>query len=259
VANTDARPRSGPEGFDYSSIPEGFYHEVMEKGNPIRRAWHLQKFERIIDFLPRSPDNSILDVGCFAGTFLSLLSERDFGAQMGVDIIQRQIDYANRRFATPFRSFRCIRNISELNSIERTFTCVTVIEVIEHLHDWEIRDLFRAVDARLEKNGLLVLSTPNYASHWPLLEILVNYLSEVSYEEQHVTKFNYFSCVSALRRLSPEIFQRFELVLRTTSHFLSPFLAAVSFDGAMKFSRLIPHRSWKNPFGCLLLLCFQKK
>ncbi|MEN6405245.1 MAG: hypothetical protein ABFC77_02115 [Thermoguttaceae bacterium] len=59
--------------FNYDAIPLGYYQQVVETGNPIRRAWHLQKFERVIECLPKTPGQSILDIGCFAGTFLSTL------------------------------------------------------------------------------------------------------------------------------------------------------------------------------------------
>ena len=195
--------------FNYDAIPVGYYQQVAETGNPIRRAWHLQKFDRVIDCLPKTPGQSILDIGCFAGTFLSLLPENAFQTQLGVDILEKQIAYANQRFGTPYRSFRYVRHIADLERIEQTFDCVTLIEVIEHLTETEICELFRQISARLKANGVLVLSTPNYTSLWPLLEIAVNRLSEVSYEEQHVTKFNYFTCISKMKRISRVLAEEF--------------------------------------------------
>lgn len=245
--------------FDYSSIPEGFYQQVLESGNPVRRAWHLQKFERVIECLPRGRDLSILNIGCFAGTFLSLLSEEHFGKQLGVDILEKQTQYATRRFGTPYRSFRYIRRISELIQVEETFDCVTLIEVIEHLQEEEIRELFSGISCKLKKGGCFIMSTPNYCSIWPLLELVVNRLSEVSYEEQHVTKFNYFTCLSKLGKIYPALGDDFDLVLKTTTHFLAPFCAALSLKGSMRLSRLFPHKVWKNPLGCLILLYFRKR
>jgi hypothetical protein len=62
--------------FDYEGIPAGYYDQIMREGNPIRRLWHVSKFERVLDYLPTTAAQSILDVGCFAGTFLSLLPPR---------------------------------------------------------------------------------------------------------------------------------------------------------------------------------------
>jgi len=250
--------REEPKSFDYDAIPVGYYQQVAEKGNPIRRAWHLQKFQRIIDCLPKTPGQSILDIGCFAGTFLSLLPEEIFGVQRGVDILERQIDYANERFGTPYRKFEYVKQVSDLARIHQTFDCITLIEVIEHLSREEIAELFRQISGKLKKGGTLILSTPNYASLWPLLEVAVNRLSDVSYEEQHVTKFNYFTCVSRMKQVAPALAEDFELAGRATTHFVAPFLAAFSLKGAMQLSRMLPHWAWKNPFGNLILLSFRK-
>ncbi len=244
--------------FNYDEIPIGYYQQIAENGNPIRRAWHLQKFQRIIDCLPKTPGQSILDIGCFAGTFLSLLPEDNFRVQLGVDILERQIDYANERFGTAYRKFQYVKQISDLARINQTFDCITLIEVIEHLSQEEIAELFRQISTKLKKNGRLILSTPNYASLWPLLEIAVNRLSDVSYEEQHVTKFNYFTCASRMKRISPALAENFELAGKATTHFLAPFLAAISLEGSMRLSQMLPHWAWKNPFGSLVLLSFRK-
>jgi len=245
--------------FNYNSIPVGYYQHVLETGNPIRRAWHLQKFERVIACLPKIPCQSILDIGCFAGTFLSMLPKEAFSTQLGVDVLEKQIAYAQRRFGTPYRSFRYLTQIADLSRIDQVFDCVTLMEVIEHLTAAEIEELFRQVGAKLKPNGVMVLSTPNYISLWPLLEILVNRLSDVSYEEQHVSKFNYFTCISKLKRLSSIISDDFEQVGKTTTHFMAPFLAAISLKGSMLASRLLPYLAWKNPFGNLILLSFKKR
>ena len=155
--------------FNYAGIPEGFYQQVLETGSPVRRAWHLQKFERVIDCLPRGPELSILDVGCFAGTFLSLLCQQDYGRQLGVDILEKQIQYATRRFATSYRSFRHIGDISDFGKIDQTFDCVTLIEVIEHLKEAEIRELFAQISRKLnqgERSSCLRPTTAACGRFW---------------------------------------------------------------------------------------------
>lgn len=240
--------------FDYSGIPTGYYDEVMRTGHPVRRAWHLQKFERVRECLPTTPGQSILDIGCFAGTFLSLLPEVPFAMQVGVDILPPQIEYANAHFGTAFRRFAAIRDVTEIQQLPETFDVVTIIEVIEHLQKEEIRKLFESVVTRTKPGARIVFSTPNYASAWPAVEWLVNRVSDVSYEEQHITKFNYFTLEKQLRHIAPALFDRFSVDFVTSTHFVSPFTAAVSLDFAMKMSRVVPHRKWHNPFGNLLLV-----
>ena len=57
----------------------------------------------------------------------------------------------------------------------------------------------------------------------------MNRLSDVSYEEQHITKFNFFTCIQTLKRIYPNLLQEFDLALKTTTHFAAPFMAAFSF------------------------------
>lgn len=250
---------SDTTSFNYSLIPVGFYHHVTEGGNPIRRAWHLQKFERVLDCLPKGPGLSILDVGCFAGTFLSRLPRERFSRQVGVDILPSQVAFANEHFRTEYREFFAVPTLRTLLEMEEQFDCITVIEVIEHLTDQEIRHLFQSLAARLRPGGKLVVSTPNYFSAWPVLEFLLNRLSDVTYEEQHLNKFRYFDVEKRLAQLYPRLGEEFRLYFKTTTHFCSPFLAWISLDFAAGVSRLLPHDRWRFPLGSLILLQLERK
>lgn len=245
--------------FDYEAIPAGYYDRVMREGNPIRRLWHVSKFERVLDYLPTDTEQSILDIGCFAGTFLSLLPKDRFSRQLGVDILPAQIDYANRTYGTAFRSFRHVPSITHLRTVDGSFDCVTLIEVIEHLQAAEIRDLFSELARLIRPGGRLVLTTPNYTSSWPVLELILNRLSDVSYEEQHITRFTYFNMARRLAELYPQFDAEFEVDLKTTTHFITPFLAGVSYEWARSLSRIVPHTSWRMPFGNLVLMVLTRR
>jgi SAM-dependent methyltransferase len=245
--------------YDYSGIPIGFYDAVLRGGNPVRRLWHLAKFERVLDCLPARGGGSLLDIGCFAGSFLSLVPESQFGRQVGVDILGAQVEFARARYGTGFREFRCLHDLSGLESVRETFDCITAIEVIEHLTAAEVHGLLREVSRKLPPGGRLVITTPNYASFWPVLEVLLNRLSEVRYEEQHITKFDYFRIERQLRALYPDFSREFSVEFKTTTHFLTPFLARLSFRAARFLSRLVPHQKWRLPFGNLVLLVARRK
>lgn len=254
----------GPTGsksakFNYDGIPVGYYDEILRGGNPIQRAWHAQKFERVIDCLPGKSGQSILDIGCFSGSFLSLLPVGWFSRQLGVDILGEQIRYAESKYGSDFRGFRLIPEIAKLRDLGERFDCVTSIEVIEHLEPEVVGELLGNAALLLKDGGKLILTTPNYASTWPLLELILNRVSEVSYEEQHITRFNYFTAISKLRRIYPEFDRDFAVEFQTTTHFLSPFLAGFSYTWSRRFSRLVPHSRWKLPFGNLLLIVMTRK
>jgi 2-polyprenyl-3-methyl-5-hydroxy-6-metoxy-1,4-benzoquinol methylase len=242
------------------AIPVGHYHKVLEQGQPVRRAWHLLKFTRVLESLPEGSGLSIIDVGCFAGSFLSLLPEERFGRQLGVDILPAQIEFAQAQFGTPFREFRPLPDLAAMERIDERFDCLTLIEVIEHLTPEEIRITFKALAKLLRPGGSAVISTPNYASTWPLLEMLLNRFSDVGYSEQHITRFTAFNMVRRLRELAPTVDEDFEVRFLTTSHLLSPFLAALTgVEGAQRISRLVPHRRWRVPFGNLVLLGLRRR
>lgn len=242
--------------FDYGGIPKGYYDQVLRQGNPVRRLWHVSKFERVLDYLPDRTGQSILDIGCFAGTFLSLCPEHRFSRQVGVDILPEQIAYAQAQYGTSFREFRHVPSIFELGSnVSEKFDCISLIEVIEHLTHDEIRALLDQIVDRLEPGGKLVLTTPNYASAWPLIEVILNRVSEVSYEEQHVTRFTFFDIERKLAEIYPDFWLYFNtLDFKTTTHFVTPFLAAFSYDVARGLSRVVPHEKWRSPLGNLVLM-----
>jgi 2-polyprenyl-3-methyl-5-hydroxy-6-metoxy-1,4-benzoquinol methylase len=240
---------------DHRGIPVGYYDQILREGNSIRRLWHLSKFEKVLECLPSLPAQSILDIGCFGGTFLSLVPKERFSRQVGVDVVPEQIAFAVERWATAYREFQAIESLSELLSMNESFDCITAIEVIEHLNAEEIRSLFEGIASRLRPGGKLVLTTPNYASAWPLVERIVNRVADVSYEQQHITKFTYWNFERKLQRIYPQLFRDFSAVdLKKTSHGLAPFLAAVSFDVAHQLSRMGARRRRGLPWGNIVLL-----
>lgn len=251
--------------FDYDSIPVGHYDAVLRTGRPSRRLWHLSKFERVLDSLEsletgRDPrERSILDIGCFAGSFLSMVGEERFGRQIGVDILPEQVAYANAHFGTDYRKFIHIDTVAGLGALEGSFDCVTLIEVIEHLNRVEIAELLEQIAGKVRKGGTLVLTTPNYASAWPAIELLLNRVSDVSYEEQHITKLTYFGIEKTLSEIYPRFADEFSVSAKTTTHFVTPFLAEISFRGARALSRMVPYRKWHLPFGNLVLLVLRRK
>ena len=222
--------------FDYESIPSGYYDVVLRDGNAIRRLWHMSKFERVLDYLPKQNGGALLDVGCFAGSFLSMVPRYRFDRQVGIDILAGQIDYAEHHHGCPFRKFHYAPQLSGLRNIGEPFDWITCIEVIEHLREHEVRSLFDRFTALLARGGRIVLTTPNYTSTWPLLEKVLNRVSDVSYEEQHICRFDFFRFQKQLARIVPNVWDDYELALKTTTHFLTPFLAAASYNVARGLS-----------------------
>ena len=243
--------------FDYDSIPTGYYDEVMENGSALRRFWHRQKFERVRMLLPDDAQ-SLLDIGCFAGTFLSLLPDTEFSRQVGVDILEKQVAYANHNYGEEFREFLFVEDLEELPSLIDPVDCVSLIEVIEHLHPPEIEQMLEVIWEVLEPGGRLVLTTPNYLSIWPFLEFAINHLSDVTYEEQHFTKFTYPTIESQITDIWAAFPDRVEVHRETNAHFVNPVVAPDTQGPALRASVGFHNRVESFPLGSLIVLAIEK-
>ena len=74
----------------------------------------------------------------------------------------------------------------------------------------------------LNKNGTLVITTPNYRSLWPIIEWFVNKLGKVDYEEQHINKMHRKS----LRRLLQNA--GFTVTEEKAFFIIAPFISPLS-------------------------------
>lgn len=247
--------------FDYSKIPSGFYDEVLEGPLGMRRFWHFHKFESVVRYIPdhlKGKDKAILDIGCFAGSFLGMMDEQLFGYQLGVDILQEQISFASKKYGNNFRKFKQYNGELELGSeFQHKFHVITLIEVIEHLTPSQILNLLMHIEELLHPEGRLILTTPNYMSAWPVIEILLNLVSDVKYEEQHITKFTFSNIDEKIKRIFPDL--PLQLDQKTTTHFFTPYIALLNYKLALDVSQQIPSSQWNNQFGNLILTSWKKK
>jgi 2-polyprenyl-3-methyl-5-hydroxy-6-metoxy-1,4-benzoquinol methylase len=163
-------------------IPAGFYDEIHQRKAGVRFFWHDLKFRAVAAHLQGA--GRVLDIGCGPGTFIG--NYLDGVDCLGVDFSAPQIDYANRRYATARHRF----STQALSSLDERFDAITMIEVIEHLPPPQAHRLLVEARGLLSGQGRLVVTTPNYRSLWPLIEWGVNRVSRVTYEQQHVNKYD---------------------------------------------------------------------
>src|SRR5260221_6480514 len=182
--------------YSYDSIPVGFYDQVFQRNRGIQCKWHHHKFRRIVKEIGGVSKH--LDFGCGPGTLVHLLPPGV--SAVGVGIADPQIAYAEKNYASPEKQFIRIDS-SRLPFPDEPFDSISCVEVVEHLELKLTREILTEFIRVLRPGGKLILTTPNYGSLWPLLEVMVNRLSDVSYEEQHITKFKRTS----LRALLEEV------------------------------------------------------
>lgn len=204
--------------YDYDSISPGYYDEVFHRRRGVQSKWHALKF-RLVGQCLGDEYSHHLDIGCGPGTFVGTLPA-DLRST-GTDIASTQIDFANEHYKTEFHDFQCVPP-GKVPFDDATFDVVTLVELIEHLEMADIEFLIGEAHRVLDPGGKIVITTPNYASLWPLLEKAVNRLGEVSYEDQHLTFFNRGRLRALLQRLG------FTNIRVTTFHGVAPFCSALS-------------------------------
>lgn len=241
--------------FDYEQIPEGFYDKIFEGPDGVRKFWHWHKFDSVLRCIEEKPNQTFLDIGCFSGSFIGRFVPHEVKAT-GVDILQTQIRYAERVFASSTKSFLYMQDFADAKEKLKgeKFDIVTFIEVIEHLNHDQIRSFFDLLESVTSPGSQVVISTPNYLSIWPLLEVMLNQMSDVTYEEQHLTKFTYFNIMSKLEKIVPGIKEKYRIEIKATTHFVTPLISAFTYDFAVELSSKVSPIYWHNPFGCITVV-----
>jgi SAM-dependent methyltransferase len=171
-------------GFDYETIPGGYYDAVYRRRRGIQSKWHHLKFKRVVEEMEGRPRH--LDVGCGPGTLVGLLDDRFIST--GIDISTAEIAYARLEYESRSKRFFAV-SARALPDDNRDYDVATVVEVIEHLSPTDVDDVLRATIERLRPGGKLVVTTPNFHSAWPIAEMLVNRFGEVKYTSQHINRF----------------------------------------------------------------------
>jgi ubiquinone/menaquinone biosynthesis C-methylase UbiE len=235
--------------FNYDEIPAGYYHERMLRGHRSQRYWHQEKFRDVADRI--ADGMRVLDVGCGPGSFLQLLAEAKPGIEaVGVDIASRQIQYAQELFESTRPearvSFRVIEYLNpRLPFPDGSFDVVTAIEVIEHLHPHLAVQMLEEAGRVLAPGGRLLLTTPNYRSLWPLIEILLERSSTIKYHDQHINRFTPGTLVKFLETSG------FRVVQLSSLFVAAPFLAAGSASLARWMAGI--ERRYLSALGSLLV------
>ena len=195
------------------------------------------------------PSGRHLDLACGTGTFLGTISE--FGSQqIGVDISLPQVQEAKIRYGQTGRNF-LQSDINTLPFRDQTFDAVSALELIEHLPMHIAENALIETFRVLKPGGTLVLTTPNYKSLMRIIEPMIGWFSEVSYQDQHISKFNKKSLFKALQ------IHGFEDIAVRGFMFSAPFLAFLGWDFPEKIAKLEPE-FLTNRFGLLLYASARK-
>lgn len=236
---------------DAVEIAGDYQHRARSKGFVVQRFWHAEKERMIREFSAPQRGERVLDVGCGSGVITDVLASSG-ASTTGVDGNLRAIDYARRTFVRDGLDFRCAL-VEDLGEAPGSVDRIYCLEVIEHLYEPQVHELFRQMHALVKVGGTLTLTTPNFRGLWPAVELVLDTLRLVPHlaGDQHVSKFNRRSLRSALERAGWKVER-----LVTFSTF-APFLSVFGWKPALWVAER--ETSWSLPFGNVLFTIAKKE
>jgi SAM-dependent methyltransferase len=168
--------------FPYHYIPRidnGNFSQVRK----LRWGYEYLSYLRfILSRLEKIEFDSLLDVGCGEGRFLSEVFKRFPNKNlMGADCSVRALEYA--RLLNPHVKFTC-GDITDPSLFAERFDVVTLIETLEHIPPQELENFVGGLRHYLKSDGVLIVSVPS---------------ENLSLNRKHYQHFNLDSLRSALK------------------------------------------------------------
>jgi 2-polyprenyl-3-methyl-5-hydroxy-6-metoxy-1,4-benzoquinol methylase len=235
---------------DAIRISGDYQARALNSDRAAQRFWHEAKFRLIERIAMPAKHERVLDAGCGSGTISQFLSLHA-GHVIGVDSNPSAITYATDAFKAPNLQFR-LGQFDDLKD-DKPFDRIYCIEVIEHLYENQVADVLSLFYELTTPGGQLFLTTPNYRSVWPLIELLLDRFALVAtlQEVQHVTRFTKKKLSTMCQRTGWKVQQI------GTFNGVAPFVAPLSYPLAREFEKW--EHKWHLFLPGHLLFCICQK
>jgi 2-polyprenyl-3-methyl-5-hydroxy-6-metoxy-1,4-benzoquinol methylase len=237
-------------------ISGDYQYKAFNSKNPLQRNWHRNKFDTLNDYFKKDKQlnfKKILDLGTGSGNF-ELLFHDKFKKIVGADYNDEALDFLKSMLHE-----KSINNVElkivDLTNLEESifedkFDYIIMIDVIEHFKISEAEKLLPKLYNLLNKDGKVIIITPNYSSSWVLLEKALDKFQLVPKfdGEQHLAKYNTINLLELFKNL-------FYLQEMTTFNTLSYILISYKLNRAVS----ILESKLRSKYGNLIFAVFQKK
>ena len=231
------------KSFWHQDIEPGYYDKIiqlgLEKNKGLQSNWHNCTYKKVLDLINNSSNN--LDFACGSGTFIGRYLQ---SKATGVDIALEQVNYARSRFKD--KNFFSVEEFNNLNTEEK-FETITVLGLIEFLTVNEFLVILKQLRELLDKNGKIVLTTPNYTIMFKVIQKLSIIFGVNNYSEVTVSKFTKNKITNILKRSDFE-----DIEVKKIVNF-GIFFSIFSHNLGLKIEKLI-EKYFSNYFGFILLI-----
>jgi 2-polyprenyl-3-methyl-5-hydroxy-6-metoxy-1,4-benzoquinol methylase len=115
--------------------------------------------QNLFKFFPENKNIKILEIGCGFGRYLKYIKDRDYNHITGIDISKEQIEAAKKSYNLD--DVHVADAIEYLTTINQKFDVIMLLDVVEHLDLEYALELGSKVYQSLNKDGILIMQTPN--------------------------------------------------------------------------------------------------
>ena len=142
----------------HKRVPRDHYARSI-KQSFLHRFWHTTRFAQIGQMV-EATGGKVLDIGSADGTFTRVLAEKSNADKVvGIDLLERSVSYAKRRFArSKVVSFK-VADAHNLPFPDKTFDGVFCLETMEHVE--EPIKVAEEIHRVLKDDGYSVVLVPN--------------------------------------------------------------------------------------------------
>lgn len=231
-------------------IPGDYQYRALTQGFVVQRYWHASKLKLVDALMPMSGADVVLDCGCGSGVVADHVAAKG-ATVVAIDSNPDAIAFAQRQFSRPNLTF--VEAVAdEVPLPAGGCSKILCLEVLEHLYGSQAEPVLSRFRDLLRPGGQLLVTTPNYAGTWPLLEAALDRLGLAAHmdHDQHVARYTERSLVAAIRDAG------FLPVRSGTYSTIAPFAAVLGERIADRFFRA--ELKSRLPFGNLLFVLARK-
>ncbi len=123
------------------------------------------KFAAALKIANPTKGDVVLDIGCGRGELLYYCAQRGAKA-LGIDYSKAAVKIANETIEKLPEHIKHYAQAKEAEiasyNFSEKYSIIFMIEIIEHLYDWQLAAAFKKIKEILQPDGRLIIMTPNY-------------------------------------------------------------------------------------------------